>query len=104
MSEIDPNTPRNAPCPCGSGKKYKRCHGAEELAAADAPVESDGKVRTAFIVAVLISIGVGVAFEPDKGLAFFAVAIIGIGAWSIFRNPPPPKSGGDDAAAINFGG
>ncbi|HRN48157.1 MAG TPA: SEC-C domain-containing protein [Niabella sp.] len=21
------NTPRNAPCPCGSGKKYKRCHG-----------------------------------------------------------------------------
>jgi len=21
-------TPRNAPCPCGSGKKYKRCHGA----------------------------------------------------------------------------
>jgi preprotein translocase subunit SecA len=31
---IDPNrpetwaaTPRNAPCPCGSGKKYKYCHG-----------------------------------------------------------------------------
>lgn len=22
-------TPRNAPCPCGSGKKYKRCHGKE---------------------------------------------------------------------------
>ena len=22
------NTPRNAPCPCGSGKKYKHCHGA----------------------------------------------------------------------------
>jgi len=22
---IDTNTPRNAPCPCGSGKKYKRC-------------------------------------------------------------------------------
>ena len=21
-------TPRNAPCPCGSGKKYKHCHGA----------------------------------------------------------------------------
>jgi len=20
-------TPRNAPCPCGSGKKYKQCHG-----------------------------------------------------------------------------
>ncbi len=22
------NTPRNAPCPCGSGKKYKHCHGS----------------------------------------------------------------------------
>jgi preprotein translocase subunit SecA len=21
-------TPRNAPCPCGSGKKFKLCHGA----------------------------------------------------------------------------
>jgi preprotein translocase subunit SecA len=21
-------TQRNAPCPCGSGKKYKHCHGA----------------------------------------------------------------------------
>ena len=34
ISEVDPNdpstwdkTPRNAPCPCGSGKKYKHCHG-----------------------------------------------------------------------------
>ena len=26
-SEPYPNTPRNAACPCGSGKKYKRCHG-----------------------------------------------------------------------------
>ena len=33
--EIDPNdpktwaqTPRNNPCPCGSGRKYKHCHGA----------------------------------------------------------------------------
>ncbi|MGE0109059.1 MAG: preprotein translocase subunit SecA [Bdellovibrionales bacterium] len=31
MNPDDPstwsNTPRNAPCPCGSGKKYKHCHG-----------------------------------------------------------------------------
>jgi preprotein translocase subunit SecA len=33
-TDVDPNdpatwhrTPRNAPCPCGSGKKYKHCHG-----------------------------------------------------------------------------
>ena len=32
---VDPNDPatwskvqRNAPCPCGSGRKYKHCHGA----------------------------------------------------------------------------
>ncbi|MEM7446532.1 MAG: SEC-C metal-binding domain-containing protein, partial [Pseudomonadota bacterium] len=32
--KVDPNdpatwgkVPRNAPCPCGSGKKYKHCHG-----------------------------------------------------------------------------
>jgi uncharacterized protein YecA (UPF0149 family) len=22
------DVPRNAPCPCGSGKHYKRCHGS----------------------------------------------------------------------------
>jgi preprotein translocase subunit SecA len=33
-TQIDPKNPatwgkvqRNAPCPCGSGKKYKHCHG-----------------------------------------------------------------------------
>ena len=24
-------TPRNAPCPCGSGKKFKQCHGVRDL-------------------------------------------------------------------------
>ena len=23
----NPNISRNAPCPCGSGRKYKHCHG-----------------------------------------------------------------------------
>ncbi|MER2236841.1 MAG: SEC-C metal-binding domain-containing protein, partial [Psychrobacillus sp.] len=22
---------RNDPCPCGSGKKYKKCHGAKDV-------------------------------------------------------------------------
>jgi len=26
----DPKVGRNDPCPCGSGKKYKRCHALEE--------------------------------------------------------------------------
>ncbi|WP_142849307.1 preprotein translocase subunit SecA [Telmatospirillum sp. J64-1] len=36
LAELDPNNPatwgnvqRNSPCPCGSGKKYKHCHGAQ---------------------------------------------------------------------------
>ncbi|MBX9247171.1 SEC-C domain-containing protein, partial [Actinotalea ferrariae] len=30
--ETFPGTPRNAQCPCGSGKKYKACHGKNEVA------------------------------------------------------------------------
>ena len=37
VGDIDPNDPstwgrvqRNAPCPCGSGSKYKHCHGQLE--------------------------------------------------------------------------
>jgi preprotein translocase subunit SecA len=26
---VSDKVPRNAPCPCGSGKKYKKCHGLE---------------------------------------------------------------------------
>ena len=43
-AKIDPNdpstwgrVPRNAPCPCGSGKKYKHCHGAVGAMQGDAP-------------------------------------------------------------------
>jgi preprotein translocase subunit SecA len=25
--KVAPKTGRNDPCPCGSGKKYKNCHG-----------------------------------------------------------------------------
>jgi preprotein translocase subunit SecA len=27
-SKSEPEVGRNDPCPCGSGKKYKKCHGA----------------------------------------------------------------------------
>ena len=26
-TSVDSKVPRNAPCPCGSGRKYKHCHG-----------------------------------------------------------------------------
>ena len=27
----EPKIGRNGPCPCGSGKKYKKCHGAGQV-------------------------------------------------------------------------
>jgi len=27
IRRAEPKVKRNAPCPCGSGKKYKQCHG-----------------------------------------------------------------------------
>jgi len=27
--KVGPKIGRNDPCPCGSGKKYKQCHGRE---------------------------------------------------------------------------
>ncbi|HXJ94968.1 MAG TPA: preprotein translocase subunit SecA [Terriglobia bacterium] len=35
---------RNDPCPCGSGKKYKKCHGAGAVAAAE-PAANNGSAR-----------------------------------------------------------
>lgn len=29
--KVEKKTDRNAPCPCGSGKKYKQCHGKETI-------------------------------------------------------------------------
>jgi hypothetical protein len=33
--------PRNAPCPCGSGTKYKKCCGSEERANAERAAEAE---------------------------------------------------------------
>ena len=35
MSSLSPPASRNAPCPCGSGKRYKDCHGALSETASD---------------------------------------------------------------------
>ncbi len=32
-----PKVGRNDPCPCGSGKKYKKCHGKDDVESADSP-------------------------------------------------------------------
>jgi len=33
VKRTEPRVGRNDPCPCGSGKKYKKCHGVDALSA-----------------------------------------------------------------------
>lgn len=46
-------TGRNERCPCGSGKKYKQCHGATEAAA------GPRSVVAIVLVAAALALGVG---------------------------------------------
>ena len=93
---------RNDPCPCGSGEKYKRCC----LGKTETPTQGRDMKLPAILAAVAVasSIGVGMAGEPETGLAVGGALLLAIGAWAVFRDPPPPRKGGDHPAAINFGG
>jgi hypothetical protein len=59
-----PKTGRNDLCPCGSRKKYKKCHGAKDTA-------MRGNMLMLIIVGLLIAGGVaaGVSkfMNPDRG-------------------------------------
>jgi tetratricopeptide (TPR) repeat protein len=44
-----PAVGRNEPCPCGSGRKYKQCHGALGGVPPAAPPDPDALVRTAMV-------------------------------------------------------
>ena len=109
-------TGRNAPCPCGSGKKYKHCHlgqpddpeqrvpagddGTEEL-----PLPSwtrflpygVGIAGTAGSIALLVTSGLQAALAAGAATAFAVVA------WFLFSNPPPPRNDAGDPAGLNFG-
>lgn len=63
MSSI-PKAGRNDLCPCGSRKKYKKCHGARDVAAR-------GNTLMLIIVGLLIAGGVAAGvtrfMSPDRG-------------------------------------
>ena len=103
---------RNAPCPCGSGKKYKHCHLGKPLPGEEIVSEHNGGASqntkgTALIlglVGTVAAIAVGV-WQNDVSVAL-GVA----GAWALgtilylsVRNPPPPNDNAGDPAALNFG-
>ncbi|MBI3943763.1 MAG: SEC-C domain-containing protein [Chloroflexi bacterium] len=43
---MPPQVGRNAPCPCGSGKKYKNCHGRAELRKREQALSLQAGIRT----------------------------------------------------------
>ena len=66
-----PKAGRNDPCPCGSGKKYKKCHGAKE--------DSNRGNRVLMIVIGLmiaggVAVGVTSFMNPDRSRP--------VGVWS----------------------
>lgn len=101
-------TPRNAPCPCGSGKKYKQCHlqsdqaearkarlEAQRAAEADVPrpkidpadlelPDNDAeqpppKINPQLLVACLVLIGIGAVALIFTGYPRWGVAVGGCG-------------------------
>ncbi len=65
---------RNEPCPCGSGRKYKNCHGAKGATSRSSPV-------VLVVVAVALVVGLLVAGR----------ALLGSGAAGPDGEGPPGK-------------
>ena len=101
---------RNAPCPCGSGKKYKRCCGADGgVAATDDAVQSaqpkSSRALPVVLFAAAIGVGVGVGTLREAvadGLAVSLALIMGVIIYLMARNPPE-GTGTEGGTAINFG-
>ena len=107
-------TARNAPCPCGSGNKFKRCCGAEGSAAAEGedtqevfqtPQDRRALMIPLMLVAAAIGIGIGVGTLRGgiaDGLAVSFALILGVMIFLMARNPPE-GTGRGGGAAINYG-
>ena len=108
---------RNKPCPCGSGKKYKRCHEGQvdDPAMVEPKVTSEAHVPrplpswTRYIPHVLgvtgSAIGLYIASTGNPRGAFAVGGATGllVAGWLLFSNPPPPRGDGADPAGLNFG-
>ena len=58
-----PKAGRNDLCPCGSGKKYKRCHGVKEATRGNTML----LVIVGLLVAGGVAAGVSKFMNPDRG-------------------------------------
>ena len=92
----------NAPCHCGSGKRYKHCH--ERI---DSAPEAQKGSKLGWLLFAIVVIGttvaVGIVVDWKTGFGCGGGAAILVGLYLISRNPPPPKSGEGNPAGMNFG-
>jgi hypothetical protein len=93
---------RNAPCHCGSGKKYKRCHGAN--------IEEAAAVKGRWILPTVLSLlcvlaggVVGYLKGPELGIGVGGGSLILLWIYLSLRDPPPPNTTSGDPAGLNFG-
>ena len=95
---------RNAPCPCGSGKKYKRCHGAD---GAEEPSAVKKRVQKLPLLIAVGGLNAGVihAFTVgfDTGGLVAVGGVVAAIALSVFSDPPPPNANPGDPAGLGFG-
>lgn len=96
------SVPRNAPCPCGSGKKYKHCHLGKEGDVA--PVRNPRFLLPLALAVLGVALGLYFGFASGLGLGLSVATggLIMAGLIVLLRDPPPPRGGGDPGA-INFG-
>jgi hypothetical protein len=108
------STPRNAACPCGSGKKFKRCCGAvgaTPVATEAGPDEGLSRAgwghRMVPVILFSIAVGAGVGVGTWRnavadGLAVAFALCLGSIIYLMARNPPE-GTGTEGGTAINFG-
>ena len=94
---------RNDPCPCGSGKKYKRCCLGSEVDPAVAPRNTKAALIAA-AVAALVVIAVALTRTVNDALVLAVVAALVVAGVYIFSNMPPPNENTGSPGGINFGG
>ena len=92
---------RNEPCPCGSGKKHKRCCMGKP------PVEVRRKklMLPLFMVPIAVGLGILLGYRSgvSVGLAVAGAIVVLMGVIMSIYSPPPSQARKSDSAAIDFG-
>ena len=89
---------RNEPCPCGSGKKYKKCCGAQEQ---KTPINK----RLLGLVGAIIAVAciVGAVWDFEMGLRIGVLGTIFVVGGNILLKAPKKKRDRDSGSNIDFG-